>query len=63
MDEGHVSGVLYLDLKQAFNTIDHSLLLLNLTEYGVSAVCLKWFRSYLSQRSQKMSVGDARSSK
>ena len=63
MDEGHVTGVVYLDLKKAFDTVDHSLLLLKLTDYGVSKACLKWFRSYLSQRSQKTSVGDALSSK
>ena len=63
MDEGRVSGVVYLDLRKAFDTVDHSLLLLKLTEYGVSKACLKWFRSYLSQRSQQTSVGDALSSK
>ena len=63
MDEGLVSGVVYLDLKKAFDTVDHSLLLLKLSEYGVSTACLKWFRSYLSQRSQQTSVGDALSSK
>ena len=50
MDKGRVSGVVCLDLKKAFDTVDHSLLLLKLTEYGVSTACLKWFRSYLSQR-------------
>ena len=63
MDKGHVSGVVYLDLKKAFDTVDHSLLLWKLTEYGVSTACLKWFRSYLSQRSQQTSVGDALSLK
>ena len=59
MEEGHVSGFVYLILKKAFDTVDHSLLFLKLTEYGVSAACLKWFRSYLNQRSQQTSVGDA----
>ena len=63
MDEGHISGVAYLDLKKAFDTVDHSLLVLKLTEYGVSTASLKWFRSYLSQRSQQMSVGGTLSSK
>ena len=63
MDKGHLSGVVYLDLKKAFDTVDHSLLLLKMTEYGVSTACLKWFRSYLSQRSQQASVGDALSPK
>ena len=63
MDEGHVTGVVYLDLKKAFDTVDNSLLLLKLTDYDISAACLKWFHSYLSQRSQKTSIGDALSSK
>ena len=63
MDEGHVSGIVYLDLKNAFYTVDQSLLLLKLTEYGVSTTCRKWCRSNLSQRSQHTSVGDALSSK
>ena len=36
---------------------------MKLTEYGVSTACLKWLRSYLSQRLQQTSVGDALSSK
>ena len=37
--------------------------ILKLTEYGVSAACLKWFGSYLSHRSLQTSAGDALSSK
>ena len=58
MDKSHTSGVVYLDLKKAFDTVDHSLMLLKLTEYGVSTACLKWFRSYRSQISQQTSVGE-----
>ena len=63
MDKGHVSGVVYLDLKKAFDMVDHSLLISKLTEYGVSETSLKWFRSYLTQRSQRTSIGDVLSSK
>ena len=61
--KSHVSCVMYLDLEKAFDTVDHSLLLLKLTEHGVSAACLQWSGSYLSQRSLQTSVGDALSSK
>ena len=61
--EGHVSGVVYFDLKKASKTADHSLLFWKLTEYGVSETSLKWFRSYLSQRSQRRCVGGALSLK
>ena len=42
----------------AFDTIDHGILLkrLNVT-FGISGVVLEWFKSYLSERFQKVSVG------
>ena len=59
MDEGHVSVAVYLDLKKTFDTMDHSLLLSKLTEYGISEASLKWFRSHLTKRPQRPCVGDA----
>ena len=46
MDEGHVTGVVYIDLKKAFDSVDHALLLSKLSGYGISEASLKWFRSY-----------------
>ena len=57
LDEGHVSGVVYLDLKNAFDTVDHSLLLLKLTKYGVSTACLKWFAPTLVRDRSKPQFG------
>ena len=41
-----------LDLKTAFDIVDHVLLLKKLSLYKVSECSLNWFKSYLSNRTQ-----------
>lgn len=59
MDQGQVTGVVYLDLKKAFDTVDHKLLLTKLLRYGINGTELQWFTNYLQNRSQSVSVNGA----
>lgn len=62
IDNGLLNGVLFIDLKKAFDTIDHELILRKLANYGVDQSALRFFASYLRNRSQKFSVNGALSS-
>ena len=62
IDNGLLNGVLFIDLKKAFDTIDHEIILRKLANYGVDQSALRVFASYLSNRSQKRSVNGALSS-
>ena len=53
----HTLGV-FIDLRKAFDTIDHDLLLKKLEFYGIRGVVLKWLKSYLSQREQFVQIDD-----
>ena len=56
IDKGNVNGVVLLDLKKAFYTVDHSTFLSSLHSYGVKNSSFNWFKSYLNLRKQKCIV-------
>ncbi len=50
-DKGCISLLVLLDLSDAFDTIDHDILIDRLQNYtGIHGQALRWFRSYRSDR-------------
>ena len=57
MDNGNVTALTLLYLSAAFDTIDHSTLLERLYgHFGISGTVFKWFKSYISNRQQRVHI-------
>ena len=61
LDAGDIVISVFLDLKKAFDTVDHHILFKKLYAYGIRGKVLKWFHSYLFNRSQYVIYGDIQS--
>jgi hypothetical protein len=59
MDVGLRTVAVFLDLAKAFDTVSHALLLGKLERIGIVGSTLEWFRSYLSDRVQRVRINDA----
>ena len=53
LDEGNFGCGIFADV---FDTVDHKMLLHKLEYYGIRCVCNDWFKSYLSDRKQFVSI-------
>jgi len=56
----HVVAI-FCDLKKAFDTVDHKILLRKLERYGIHNISLDWFSNYLSERKQLISISNVQS--
>ena len=56
IDNGKMNSVVFLDIKKAFDTVDHKILIDKLYFYGIVEQELDFFRSYLTDRVQCCSV-------
>ena len=47
---------MFIDLSKAFDTLSHDILLRKLHKYGIRDTPLKWFKSYLEERTMRVKV-------
>ena len=62
MDSELVNGVLFLDLKKTFDTVDHKLMVRKLNLHKIKGVVFSWITSYLSNRTQVCKINNTMSS-
>jgi len=59
LDKGGVVGAVFLDLRKAFNTVNHNILIRKMSDFNLSAESLALMKSYLEGRTQCVKVGEA----
>ena len=62
MNNGKLTGAVYVGLSKAFDTIGHSVLLPKLSSYGMKDKEIEWFNSYLFNRKNYVCVNRITSS-
>ena len=55
------TGVVFLDLSKAFDTVDHGCLLSKLLAHGIKNYELRWFENYLFNRKQYVTYQNCQS--
>ena len=61
LDQGGYMGAVFLDLKRAFDSLNHNVLISKLSHFNFSDGALCWMRSYLSNRKQTVQIGNSMS--
>ena len=59
MDAGKLNGSVFIDLKKAFDTVDHNILPRKLYCYGVNGNALQLRKSYSTHRTQRCYVNES----
>ena len=61
IDKGKLTGLAFLDLSKAFYTLDHELLLMKLSDFGLNKSSVTWFKAYLTKRTQSVNINGVQS--
>ena len=61
LHDNKLFGVLFMDLSKAFDCLPHGLLIAKLHAYGLTLPACKLLASYLSDRKQRVKIGNDRS--
>lgn len=62
LDRGSQADCIFLDFAKAFDKVSHNLLLLKLSKLNIDNNVLAWIQSFLTQRSQFVTVNNSNSS-
>ena len=60
-DKEKLTGLAFLDLSKAFDTLDHELLLTKLADFGLSKSSVNWFNAYLTNITQSVIINGIQS--
>ena len=63
IDNNKFACGVFIDLQKAFDTVNHNILLGKLQQYGIRGSTLKWFQTYLQNRTQFVIVNGTQSDK
>ena len=58
MNNGNINLAVLLDFKKAFDVVDHDILCQKLHVYGFCGKTVNFFKSYLSERTQQVIIGN-----